>query len=488
MRAGGFSVGKWLQVPVLLALVILCSCGKNPPEEDAGSGSQDTTTRSMASRSRGAMAPMDRLQWNLETLVGNYLASGHRDPAWDESATNALVKFALLRSESDNDRDARKVLADYCRTAVLQGCEDPVILYLYTRHVTGYQEGTTDQMLAEGYKKAIRSLRQYSVAPIREAYLALRTAAAVTAANSGRGTPPEVHHFRHACLQSVLRALDDPGIPTIEAYEVTNELLGLVSRNPQQHTEFFGRLEPVLDQNWPDDALILLLKGRYHIDEAWRLRGSGTSEKVTSEGWKGFEKHLGLAEAALEKGWKLTQTNVEIPYEMMRVELGQGRGRKRLEQWFDRAMKLNTNGAGICKRKLYYLEPKWHGSFGEMLQFARECASSDIWGGEVLLMPLHAHETIAGYAKREGDTNYWKNPRIWREIKGALDRYYSRYPEDVSWRHNYAMHAYRAEDWEEFNRQLRLFSTGTNFDYFGGRETFERMVENGRQHAADRAR
>lgn len=463
-------------------LVLTCGCEKKPAEEQTMSASRQGQSRPKTAN--GPVAPMDRLDWNLQTLVQVYLSGGHRDPAWDENATNALVKFALIRSDGNRTPDDDKILGDYCRTAVLQGCQDPVILYLHTRNVTGFQEGATDQMMADGYKKAIAALRKYRCAPIRQAYMALRAAQSVNSTTGNRGNMPEIHHFRRGCLESLLEAIQDPGIPPIEVYEITKELLEAVKTNPQQHSEFFTRLEPLMDQNWPDNALIQLLKGRYHIDEAWRLRGNTYSDKVTDDGWKGFSEQLLKAETALEKGWKLDPTNVEFPYEMLSVELGQGKGRARMEQWFERAMKLNTNGAGICKRKLYYLEPKWYGSAAEMLKFARECAASEDWGGEVLLMPLHAHKSLAGYAKRDGNTNYWKSPAIWREIKGALDRYYSRYPDDVSWRHNYAMHAYWAEDWNEFNKQVTLFATGTNYDYFGGRDAFEQMTQNSRQRAA----
>jgi len=481
MKAGDSFVIKQALATAALTLVLTCGCEKKPAKEEA---SASRPAQSGSKVAKGPVSPMNRMDWNLQTLVDNYRLSGHHDPAWDESATNALVKFALIRSDGDRTPGDDKILGDYCRTAVLQGCQDPVILYLHTRNVIGFQEGATDQMMADGYKKAIAALREYRCAPIRQAYMALRAAQSVNSATGNKGNVPEIHHFRRGCLESLLEAMQDPGIPPIEVYEITKELLAAVKTNPQQHSEFFTRLEPLMDQNWSDNAFIQLLKGRYHIDEAWRLRGSGYSDKVTDDGWKGFSEQLLTAETALEKGWKLDPTNVEFPYEMLSVELGQGKGRARMEQWFERAMKLNTNGAGICKRKLRYLEPKWHGSAAEMLKFARECAASEDWGSEVLLMPLHAHESLAGYAKREGNTNYWKSPAIWREIKSALDRYYSRYPDDVSWRHNYAMHAYRAEDWNEFNKQVVLFVAGTNFDYFGGRDAFERMAQNAHQRAA----
>ena len=91
---------------------------------------------------------------------------------------------------------------------------------------------------------------------------------------------------------------------------------------------------------------------------------------------------------------------------------------------------------------------------------------------------------LAGYAKREGDINYWKNPVVWREIKSTLDRFLERHPNEHGWSRNYAWYAYHGERRDDFNRQLPLFVTGTDYTYFGGKETFDRMVENARERSA----
>ena len=118
-----------------------------------------------------------------------------------------------------------------------------------------------------------------------------------------------------------------------------------------------------------------------------------------------------------------------------------------------------------------------------MLAFARECAATEKWGGEVILMPLHAHDSLAGYAKRDGNTNYWKNPRIWPEIQATLDKFFSINPDAVGWHHNYAWYAYHCEKWNEFSNQLMRFNR-TNYAYFDGQESFERMVKNAQEKAA----
>jgi hypothetical protein len=459
-----------------LALIVLSSgCGKKESERADASGSARNTQRRPSS--------IDRYQWNLNTLVDPYLQRGHRDSVWDEPATNALAKFARIRADAEETDTGRSIITSYLREAVLKGCTDPMILYLHTRFVLGYQEDTTDALMADSYKKAAANLRQHPCAPIREFYISLRTSESINRATGGKATSPEVHQFRRAALASLHQSLRDPDIPTVEVYQACRDMLDGLNRNPTV-PQVYRDLERPLLERWPGEPFVYQFKGGFHIDEAWRARGSGYADSVSQDGWKGFSDHLKLAAEALEQAWKLGPTNAVVAYQMMYVELGQGQGRDRLDLWFNRAMAIDTNYVAACRRKLFYLEPKWHGSAGEMLAFARECATSEKWGGEVPLLPLYAHDSLAGYAKRDGNTNYWKQSTVWPEIKSTLDRFFARNPDAVGWRHNYAWYAYHCGQWDDFNRQLPLFTFGTNYNYFGGRDTFERMVQHARTRAS----
>jgi hypothetical protein len=51
-----------------------------------------------------------------------------------------------------------------------------------------------------------------------------------------------------------------------------------------------------------------------------------------------MKDRLNIAAGALEEAWQLDPKDARICQEMMRVELGQGKGRARLETWFQRGM------------------------------------------------------------------------------------------------------------------------------------------------------
>jgi hypothetical protein len=430
----------------------------------------------------------NRLQWNLETLVTSYLQKGHRNVAWDDAATNALARFALARSGNRRLASGDDEIPNHCRAAISKGCNDPVVLYLQMRLGLLKKEGATDEMLAEGYKKALEASRQYPCAPIRLYYLALRASEALNAVKDRKAFSSEVRKLRQMAVANLTNALEDPAIPPIEVYEACRDLINALERSPQQLNEFCQATDAIVMRRWPNSAFAHLLQGQFYITAAWGARGFGYANTVPDEGWKLFREYLEDADAALDKAWKLDSRDPKIATEMLRVELGQGKGRDRMELWFGRAMALDTNFYEACFRKLYYLEPKWHGSAEDMLAFARECVASKTWGGNIPLITLDAHTSLAKYDSDAAGTNYWKQPIVWRDIQSAFEKFFSLNPNAIGWRHDYAKYAYQCEQWDVFKKQIKFFQ-GTNYYYFGGRENFDRMVSNAdRKTAASRPR
>jgi hypothetical protein len=121
-----------------------------------------------------------------------------------------------------------------------------------------------------------------------------------------------------------------------------------------------------------------------------------------------------------------------------------------------------------------------------MLEFGRECVASKKWGGRVPLILLEAHINLARYAERAGSTNYWRQPEVWTDVRASFEKFFSLNPNDVSWRHNYAYHAYQCRQYAVFIQQLGLFGSHTNYSYFGGKPAFELMVETAQKQLTPR--
>jgi hypothetical protein len=170
---------------------------------------------------------------------------------------------------------------------------------------------------------------------------------------------------------------------------------------------------------------------------------------------------------------------------MMRVELGQGRSKTRLNTWFNRAMDLAPDYYDAASLKGYYLEPRWHGSEREALAFGRSCVDSKIWGGRVPLVLHFLHVSLSRYYQLSNSPAYWHRPHVWPDEKSSFEKYFTNCPDDVSYRHDYAKAAYDCGQYRVFLEQAKLFSTGTNYTFFGGLDNFQAMIQKATSAASE---
>jgi hypothetical protein len=428
---------------------------------------------------------LTRLDWNLKTMVNAYQKAGHTNPKWDEPAERALTEFARARSQSTVSNEAwRTIISNNCLNAVNAGCDDPMIRYLFIRQCM--DQNASKKAFFDAYCKAAMDLEQSSYPNIRKFYAWERTSQQV-AYTYGYGTniPGEVRRLpiwqdEQANLQA---ALSDGTMPPDEVYDICHDFLEDWRGDPDHYDALYHAMEGGFFENWKKSPVMLLLKGEAYIEMAWHARGGGYANTVTSDGWKLFSQRLAVAEKALTAAWESNTNDPRIAVKMITLELGQGKGRDRMELWFRRAMALDPNDYDACAAKVFYLEPKWYGSTQDMLAFGRECVQNKHWGGHVPLILRDAHVSIQRqYVEGLEKTNYWKQHEVWLDLKSAFDRFFELNPEEISWYHNYAWYAYQAGDWAALNTSIPKLGP-VNYDFFGGKDEFEKMVAQAKEHA-----
>ena len=428
-------------------------------------------------------AKQSRLDWNLKTTVGAYQEIGNTDPKWDEPVTNALAEFAASRSRSfAPDEDWATIIRTNCDMAVKTGCDDPMIRYLYIKFSMSQTNNPKD--FSDAFCRMADDMEQSSYPDIRKFYAALRTAQQLKfAAGDITNTPPEVHKYRRLAMTNLANSLDDNLMPIGEVDDACNEMLGELEQNQKQYEDCYNLIENSLFKNWPDESAVCLLKGEAYIKKAWFARGGGYANTVTEEGAKTFAADLAIAEQALNRAWKLNPKDPRIAVKMMSVELGQGQGRERMELWFNRAMELNPNDYDACSAKLFYLEPKWYGSANDMLNFGRECVQSTNWGGRIPLILIDAHSSLCGYIDKSEQTNYWKQPDVWADIKSAYEKFFELNPNAAGYHAYYAWYAYYAEDWDTLNQLIPKLEPN-DYNLFGGKNEFGKIVQLAKENAS----
>jgi hypothetical protein len=291
----------------------------------------------------------------------------------------------------------------------------------------------------------------------------------------------EVNQFRRKAMEQFHTAILSEELPARLVAEACSELYDAIDKNKKQRADFYTQTEPILVSRWPDEGLPYLVKAKFYLDYAWEARGSGWASDVSQQNQRIFMDRLAIAEEALDEAWAKDPTLSATPLAALRLELGQGKGRERMELWFKRALAFRQNHSEAIRQKQLYLQPYWYGSEQEVLAFARDIMKSDLYYDQELLQPYFAHRDLAQYF-RKSRPGYWTEPQVWPDIEACFERYFDRSGDNQSWRHTYLWCAARCGQWKAVNQQLSKL-TEIDYDYFGGREAFEEFKKTASERA-----
>jgi len=406
--------------------------------------------------------------WHRARLRAAYERAGTRNPKWNDPMVALLDQVANLRGQSAI-ADSRKVRELVGQIQQL-GCTDPLFRYFVLRY--GDLKMRQEEVIP-AFRSASQALRDSDYDALEKFWATVRTATQLKA-ESGSNAPQEVVSLRRTAVDLLAAAFDNRDLPPAEVVSTSEEILIPLKSSPVEYRAAWDKLVPLMTNHWPNSPQVLLTMGWGHLDRAWMARGSGYADSVTKDGWKAFASELNQAEKYLTNSWALGALN-GTARQMMRLELGQGEGRERMELWFDRAMELNPADYEACADKLWYLMPRWHGNHDEMLEFARHCVTHPRWKGQVPLALMRARELISYDVAKEDRPAYWRQKAVWSDVRNSFERFFELNPKNVSWRHNYAWFAWQSQDWDELNRQIPLLGE-INYSYFGGKEQFDRML------------
>ena len=426
-----------------------------------------------------------RLDWNKQTLVDAYEHAGYMNPWWDDAAERALKEFARVRAQVlDTNEPWGKIIATNTAAAVKAGCKDPMVNYLFIRF--SLDQTNSKETFTTAYFNMAQEMEKSSYPDLRKFYASFRAVKQYYWANHYAKLPDDWRPLGQAAAADLQRVLADKSVPAGEIYDAASEYLEMWKTTKKYYQPFYAALEQSLNNNWPNAPETFMLRGLAHVDMAWQERGGGYSDTVSSDGWKLFAKHLDQADEALTQAWKMDPTDFRTPLLMMKVELGQGKGRDRLDLWFNRAMNLDPNNYEACNMKLYYLEPKWYGSINDMLVFGRECVQNTNWGGEVPMILIGAHNEIRSqFVSGDVRDNYWKQPEVWPDIQAAYERYFvANSNADLNTAYNnYTMYAWNCGQWSKINELVPKLNP-VNYSIFGGKESYDSMLLLAREHTA----
>ena len=207
----------------------------------------------------------------------------------------------------------------------------------------------------------------------------------------------------------------------------------------------------------PDSSIQQVLDGEYLTDEAWIARSSDVAKNVNDQQWAQFKSYLDKADAVLESAYAKHPEETGISVLMLKVELGQGQGRDRMEQWFKRAIQTDPEDATIYAAKVWYLQPRWYGSEMDLVNF----------GQEYLNEPDPPAASLIEFVKSiaiawEQDPDIYKKDEVWQPVEKAYRQLLSKYPQSTLYRTGFAKHAAQSERWDIVKEQFDLMGDNWN--------------------------
>ena len=442
------------RVTLLLGLTLVVSAGAAGTDKPIP---QDTAR--MAERRR------ERLEWHRRTLQGAYDKVGKRDPRWDAPARKALEQAAWMYGEQVDPEITSDDVRQTAKIAVDAGCDDPMVLYLYSRGIVD-QAPPGDEAAARKIVESARALAASRYPAVRRAIahgIAGRTVLAAKAA--GDAQRKEAEHQFDAALSLLPESVkneernffwEERWLPVLKEATQGYRALGVAP------VAAYERVDAALAKMPEVKVMRLKLRGDFWYSYGWEARTNALAVNVPAGGFETLEKRVSQAQKAFTEAWRLHPDDAVIAGYFVMMETTVGGDRATMELWFDRAMKADGDARSVCATKLQWLDPKWHGSVEEMLAFGEACRATKNWWAGITLLAADAHFHKAARLGGAEMVKYLNTPEVWTEIKLVYDEYLSHRPHADVERSKYATLCYLGRHYLEAQAQ---------FDVLGDRLT-----------------
>lgn len=410
--------------------------------------------------------------WRLKIALAAYERAGLKNPRWDADARSAIASFAGPVA------DYRAAHTAANKAIIAKNCRDPYVFYIEARAMESLHldpgviasqfRQASDRVTATGYPAVIKMLCYLGDNRVSGQGIGLAPAGAAA------GRP-----VRELALEQWPVVLKDK-VPQALLSSIADTFTH--AESPLTRKQTFDAIYTPWQKADPDNVELLTYKGKFYADYAWDARGGDWANKVTEEGWRLFAERLTMAEQALTQAWEKDHNASDAAATMIKVELGQGKGRDRMEMWFKRAMDANPDNKFACGEKMLYLEPKWHGKPIDMIMFARECLAGQNWQASLPMQIELAYANLQAYV--DNTEAFYGAPAVWNDIQSCYVAYLRAHPENVWVRNKYAHFACLAGKWDVAQQQFTLIGTGLYPERFGGKAAMQQFQTMARERGA----
>lgn len=395
-----------------------------------------------------------------------YDAANAPSVPWYSEGRTAVVLYIYRTVGEDFFKEGLLQTADaFAAVAYKKGCRDPLILTICD--VSTFQMKFSLKMIgSRSQLDNCHLLLQSNYPRICKADAAiagLRNTATIFSDRNRNAWKEDMTPAKGNTQTYISIALDElgkmiaEGCPESLVCRTTDSLVSAANRSPEIMQILEEKVDPTLAAVGASSNVRALCRGSFLTEWAWTARGSGWSDSVTPEGWRLMEERLEMAQKVLEEAQASFPENPDFPAELLSVELGQGIGKDRMEKLFAKAIALEPGHRGAYAKKMYYLQPRWHGSPREVIDFGLACIDTGRWSDRIPLVFVEGIDLVA-----DQDESVYQSSQIWDKVSYVFQEYLKRYPGSVHYRSQYLKWAVKTKNWDTAREQRALL--GDNWD------------------------
>ena len=382
----------------------------------------------------------------VRQYVDGYEKYGDHSRPYDTAAREMIAKWLDLFYSSKLATNQSEITATCDLLAANPDCDDPLLLTI---------AGANAVEMHEAVHRLERALKAYEHSQYK-AYP--RLYASVLLADKLRDLGKSAERIRDLERSSrtlLKEALTDGSILPEDQAEVAEILIagwgsGFFNRNA-------APIPPIVEgAGEPYRWLALMLEGEHQVNAAWKARGGGYSDTVTTEGWKGFKEHLAEARKSFTAAWKLRP---DLPFSasrMVYVSLGDS-GITEMRTWFDRAVAAQIDFAGAWNHMRWGLRPRWYGSQASMLAFGITALNTRRFDTDVPRKFMDSISDMEEELRLPAGQHIYGRQDIWPHLQQMYAGYIaepSQAEKRDGWRSSYAIVAYLAGKYDVARAQL----------------------------------
>jgi len=113
-----------------------------------------------------------------------------------------------------------------------------------------------------------------------------------------------------------------------------------------------------------------IVEAQYWITYAWNARGEGFASTVTPEGWELYRGRLNIARSVLDASKDYAADSPLWYAKYLDIANAQGWSRDEVQALFEEAVEKEPHYYGHYFSMIKYLQPRWHGDFLQIEEFA----------------------------------------------------------------------------------------------------------------------